>query len=348
MKTRVCLTVLSGMLLTVAAASHAAPAPAPGRFREIAFLKGTLSVSCVAFSPDGKRLATADYGREGVRLWDVATRKVARVLPHRDANRVQFSPDGKIVATASRHVKLWDAASGKELTTFKFVTANALVFSPDGHELAAVAKGVVTIFSIEEKKELRSYDIDRPRRLISGYPSLKKPVFALLRGKGKPIALIDVFTGKEVAACENRLDKADPFAVDREEKILAAFCGDSLPRGQFRYEVVLWDRDKGKKIATVDPVVGALHVLALSPDGKVLVVYSHVLSVSMEACGLRFYEVSSGRLLHFQPLLGVFSNPNDYDDIHGLVFSPDGRVLATVQGNGVSLWSIPEAWRKKK
>ena len=80
----------------------------------------TGSVNAIAFSSDGKQLASAsDDGT--VRLWDAATGAALQTLKgHANCvNAIAFSPDGKQLASASHDgtVRLWDPATGAALPT---------------------------------------------------------------------------------------------------------------------------------------------------------------------------------------------------------------------------------------
>ncbi|EPS38874.1 hypothetical protein H072_7347 [Dactylellina haptotyla CBS 200.50] len=94
------------------------------------------SVYSVAFSPDGKIVASASDDTT-VRLWGVTTGQILNSLHHTDSvNSVVFSPDGKTVASASvdSTVRLWDAATGAAIDihhTDDYL--GHLRFSTDGH-----------------------------------------------------------------------------------------------------------------------------------------------------------------------------------------------------------------------
>jgi RNA polymerase sigma factor (sigma-70 family) len=103
-------------------------------------------VTCLAFSRDGKLLASGDENGE-VRTYDGETGKATGVLGghHAWVSGVGFGPDGKTLVSGSgdKTVKLWDVKAGKLVRTLagNQGAVVALAFSPDG-ALFATAGGL--------------------------------------------------------------------------------------------------------------------------------------------------------------------------------------------------------------
>src|SRR5262249_14398848 len=97
----------------------------------------------VAFSPDGKTLATANTSG-AIQLWDTATGAAGRTLPDLPTGvNVACSPDGKTLASATwdAGVTLWDVLAAEVRAVLKghTDTIERLTFSPDGKTLATAS-----------------------------------------------------------------------------------------------------------------------------------------------------------------------------------------------------------------
>ncbi len=277
-------------------------------------------VQALAYSPDGKKIASTGVGRALV-LWDAATGKQLRVFPSRGSGRgVAFSPDGKWIATSHRKGELWDVATGKMLRELKNAQfgVNALAFAPDGKTLAtANTDGAVYLWNPTTGEE--------KRRLKGGQGSVNALAYS---PEGKELAsggndgvvhLWDAATGKEIRRLANLKKEIRSVVFSPDGKQLAVWSNEDSLR--------LWDVATGRQIRTVGEKqrLFAPLPLAFSPDGKLLA------SASLDGT-LSLWDTASGEeKRHWRAgSLGGFS----------LAFSPDGKTLATAVGydGNIRLW----------
>jgi WD40 repeat protein len=163
----------------------------------------------VAFSPDGKKLASVHGRDQIVKVWEAESGKLLLTLKHDQwVNSLAFSPDGSRLATSDGtstnyygkgSVRLWDAATGKPLRVIQAETRRSvhdLAFGPDGKFMVGVdEKSVVTVLDAQTGKELRWFQHTRYRGVMALSPDGRR---VAIGGTDGLIEEWDATTGKQL------------------------------------------------------------------------------------------------------------------------------------------------------
>jgi WD40 repeat protein len=285
--------------------------------------------SPLAFSADGKVLAGVAEDASSLVLFDVATGKELPVHPgHRKAVvRAIASPDGKVVATASLDgtIRLWDITSGKELRRFGDGKNQLfeLLFTPDGKTLISGGEGgdlddrcyTIRLWDVATGKERGVLTTLRTgRRTIAGSEDGK----TLAVGNHQGVRLWDLASRKESSLLAGQEKDATYLALSPDGKTLAVGSAHNRRGSAENRSIRLWDVTTGKRKGTLAHNRFGVHALAFAPGGRVL-------AAGCQGEVLQLWDVATEKVLH-----DIKAERNC--TVWAVVFSPDGRLLATVEG----------------
>lgn len=195
------------------------------------FAGHTDDVRAVAFSPDGKTIASGSFDNTVI-LWNPQGRMLHPPLKgHEDGvMRVAFSPDGKLLASASTDgtVRLWDVESGRPVAR------------------------------LDHPEEVYSVAIDRRGKILAA------------SGKGGRIRLWNIESIDKRRVETTLVHNEDMVGLPAGSVFTIAFSPDSrtLATGGLDGRIVLWDLGKRRKVDALVHVGQGVWSLAFSHDGK--------------------------------------------------------------------------------
>jgi WD40 repeat protein len=311
------LSILIGLLILTDALSA----------QEIVTLKGHHhTVAALAFSPDGKILASGSWDKT-IQLWQVPAGKMSMTLTdHTDwVHSLAFSMDGKNLVSASpREFKIWDLKTHKEIATQPLPgNIYSMVISADAKRLAFGRRdGTVQVWDISSRKLINSWQAHK--NWVSAVALSRDGMLLASASRDGEVRIWQAATGKDkIRLAGHAGASVNALAFTHDGKTLASGCHDAT--------IKLWDLETGKEKATLTGHKGMVLSLAFTADGKYL--------ASGERHGIvRLWNVENSQVRIFPGHPGGLGF-----SVIALAFSPDGQILASAgYDKTVKLWNCKE------
>lgn len=238
-------------------------------YSQLPGLKGKL---CIAFSPDGKLIASCGIFAY-MQLWDAVTlAEVGHTNLSDYPHTVVFSPDSRMIAYAINHKVVVQEVSGgskRRIANCNFGfrdkdSPNYLSFSPDSKFAWFACLNKYQMLDIEQNLTGRIFKLPVLSKTI-GLSIDGKYLAYLDNAKKAHICLLELSTKNVVLKIESGIHNPTGLAFSPNSKLLAV----SLRQSFSRDNISLWDIETAKKLSKIVPN-DRIRSIAFSPDGTML------------------------------------------------------------------------------
>ncbi len=284
----------------------------------------SVSVHSVAFSPDGKTVASASWDRSII-LWDIETGEKKLVLKHGyHPHRVVFSSDRHFLYSSGGDgtIKKWDLETGRAVAIVS--GRNEIVnlsLSSNGALLACDCRPKAAEI-LDTKAGTWKLTASRGDDVWAVALSPDGKLLAVAGGNTRlPVALWDVHTGQVVWRFSG-IKNAGSLAFSSDSRVLAV-------GSQEDENIKLFNAATGELLQTLSRRGSRFSQLVFSPDGRLLAAIPDVMGQ------VYIYD------LRQKQWSGVLITDGS---ISGVAFSVDGKLIATAgyTDKMVRIWSNPE------
>ena len=225
-------------------------------------------VMCLAYSPDGSWLVSGTNADDRLRIWDVATARVRKVIrgPADVSLGVTVSPDGRrVAATAysfsspSCKLSVCDVTSGGRLFSGE---GGALAYSPDGRWLAVRAADEKTVLLLDSQTHRTIVRLDGHEKFVRSATFSHDSLFLASCSADRTVRLWTI-NGGACRVLRGHTDEVFTAAFHPDGRRLATAGRDRA--------IWLWDLERGEEVARLSGHTSYVWSLAFSPDGQSLV-----------------------------------------------------------------------------
>ena len=281
-------------------------------------------VSSIAFSPDGKRIATNDQDHAAT-VWDSHTGQELLTLKGHGApiDSVAFDWDSSYIVTGSADntARVWDAGSGKELHIFDGHTQEITSVAILNQVLATGSADTTAKVWTGINKEVTLRGHTGPISSVAFSPDGKRLVTGSM---DKTAKVWDIQNSRDIQNSQEGLT-----LKDRDSVSSAAFSpdGKQIALGGGGTASIL-DPATGKELLVLTGLENCRSV-AFSPDGKRLATtgWGH----TAKAWDTRLWDLNTRKVL--------LTFKGSISDLDSCAFSPDGkRIITTSADKTATVW----------
>jgi WD40 repeat protein len=302
-----------------------------GTGQEIRPFDSVAGLPYTAFFPDGRTLVVGT-GTGTLLLWDVATAqpRPASANPPGGVNDLRYAAGGRrVIGTSAKRFTAWDPVTGRELERTADVPAAQILdsLSPDGRLLSGVeAGGVVRTWDAATGREVRAMEVPRtdggppPRYSYTTFtPDGRRLIGATdVSRQAVQLAVWDTASGRVLRTFSGPtvIVMSLTVSADGRRLVLSGYDSGINADGQ----ICVWDLTTYAEVRRLSPPGDwAFDPVAVSPDGRWVALIADGPQMDGHAGGIQLWDIDAGRQVRSWPT-GLVSR---------MVFSPDGRTLAT-------------------